>query len=216
MNSSVMFYNSCIFYRLARLSGDFCLFPYVFREKTDVPRRTSGNMRKNLLFLTLILVLGCEKPNPTPELADAIYQDLNSQAESAGKAAEAEKKKLEGLKKELSEAKPQTGDTKVVQKRYFEAERKVQQFLQEQFYYSLRAKTRKSEVRRSYAAAFSEQKPYDNEDETKSFETYKKVSQPPGSWDAKRRIANYTKETGFGAPAGQKIEKPEKPASKGH
>lgn len=171
------------------------------------------------LFAILLIfgTVACEKPNPTPEVADGIYRDLMNQADLAGKSAESEKKKLEGLKKELQAAKPQTGDLRIAQKQYFESERKVQQYLQQRAYYTLRAKSRKAEVRTSYTSAFAEKKPFDTADQLKDYDRNQELAKNPGSWDSKRRIANYTKETGLGGPSGApKTEKPEKPASKGH
>ncbi len=163
-----------------------------------------------------IALLGCEKPNPTPEVGDSIYSSYKAEADAAGKLAESEKKKLVGLKKELLAAKPQTGDAKIIQRQYFEAEKKVQQYLQEQFYYSLRAKSRQEDVRKAYTAAFKAKKTYDSSEEQKAFDSYKTYGKSPGNWDSKRRIANYHSETGFGTPAGAKTEKPAQPASSGH
>lgn len=176
-------------------------------------------MTKIGLCFLILLLLACEKPNPNPELGDAIYSDLNAQSETAAKNAEAEKKKLEGLKKDLESAKPYTGDLKVAQKRYFESERKVQQYEQEKYYYSLRARSRKQAVRDAYFKNFPNQKTWEPVDETKAYEDYQKLSKTPLAWDANRRIANYTKETGFGAtkkagagekPKEEKSEAPEK------
>jgi hypothetical protein len=184
---------------LASFSEEKSVFAQVLPKKADVPRRTWGFMAKFGLFFTVLALLACERPNLNPELTDPIYVDLSAQAETAGKTMEAEKKKLEGFKKTLDEAKPYSGELRVAQNRYFDSEKKVQQAAQTQYYFKLRAKTRKDVVRTAYTKSFSEKKPWDTQEESKSYQQHEKITKIPLSWDSKRRIANYEKESGFGS-----------------
>lgn len=166
-------------------------------------------LKIGLLFIG-ILLLGCEKPNPNPELGDSIYGDLTSRAEASNKAAEAEKKKLEGFLKEIETAKPQTGDARTAHKRFFETERKIKQIQQEQYYFTLRARSRKDSVKRSYMQSFLEKKPWDTSSESESYDKHKEAAEISSDWDSKRRIANYTKETGIGSVGEKKAPSEEK------
>jgi hypothetical protein len=171
-------------------------------------------MRFLLFFIMTTCLLACNKPNPTPELADEIYLDLQSQAQNTAKDVETEKKKLEGFKKELETATPQTGAIKYAQKHYFESEAKVQKLEQLAKYYELKAADRKRYTKTEYMKAFQDGKPWPNPEEVESYKKYAELSRNPASWDSRKRVATYEKESGFGssAKAGEKAEKGEKKA----
>ncbi|WP_413289476.1 hypothetical protein [Bdellovibrio sp. HCB337] len=171
-----------------------------------------------ILFIAISL-LGCKKPNPTPELADDIYLDLNTRAQSAQKELDSEKKKLEGFKKELAAVVPQTGAIKYAQKRYFESEAKIQKLVQEVKYYELKAAARKKYTKLEYMKAFNEGKSWPLPEEVDAYKTYKTVSVVPHSWNSKKRVESYEKEFGTATSASKeppKTEKAAKTESGGH
>jgi hypothetical protein len=169
-------------------------------------------MGKILLFFAIFLLAACEKPNPNPELSDAIYSDLTARAETANKSVEAERKKLEGFKKDLENAKPQSGDTKVAQKRYFETEKKIAEQTQQAHFLELHAETRKKYVRIAYTKGFNEKKPWDSEAQGAAYSLNRKLAQQPLSWDSANRIKAYQQETGLGGAAGTKKTEGAKPS----
>jgi len=167
-------------------------------------------MRILVLLLIIIGLFGCNKPNPNPELADEIYQDLQASAGSARKEVESEKKKLEGFKKDVEKAVPQTGEIKYAQKRYFESEVRVQKLEQLAKYYELRAEARKRYTKAEYLKAFKEGKPWPTEEELESFKQYKLSSVVDGGWDSRKRVQSYEKEHGIASSTSKSHEKDEK------
>lgn len=158
-----------------------------------------------LMFLLLIFsVIACSKPNPNPELADEIYLDLDGQAQSAQKEFESEKKKLEDLKKDMDNAKPQTGENKYAEKRYFEAEQKVEKLEQQYKYFSLQAESRKQYTKKNYLKAFSDGKTWPTAEEVEDYKKYKQLSKVDPNWSEKKRIEEYEKQNAPKAgPAGE-------------
>lgn len=164
-----------------------------------------------LAFIFIITCLfGCNKPNPNPELADEIYQDLQTNAADARKDVESEKKKLEGFKKDVEKAVPQTGEIKYAQKRYFESEMRVQKLEQLAKYYELRAETRKRHTKAEYLKAFKEDKPWPTEEEIAAFKQYKLSSVVDAGWDSRKRVKSYEKEHGIISEVSKSHEKGEK------
>lgn len=165
-----------------------------------------------LLFITIGL-FGCTKPNPTPELADEIYQDLMSQAGEVKKEAESEKKKLEGFKKDLDKAPPQTGEIKYAQKRYFESEMKVQKLEQLAKYFEIKAEDRKRYTKHEYMKAFKAGKSWPTPEEIEAYKQYKLSSKVDGGWDSRKRVKAYEKERGIASTPVKSAEKGKKEAS---
>lgn len=170
-----------------------------------------------ILFITIGL-FGCNKPNPNPELADEIYQDLTTQAGEVKKEAESEKKKLEGFKKDVEKAVPQTGEIKHAQKRYFESELRVSKLEQLAKYYELKAADRMRYTKTEYLKAFKAGKPWPTEEELAAYKQYKLSARVDGGWDSRKRVKAYEKDRGIaseGSKGGEKGEKGEKkPESK--
>lgn len=162
-------------------------------------------------FITLCL-LACHKPNPTPELADDIYLDLNSRSQSVQKELEAEKKKFDGYKKELDTITPQTGAIKFAQKRYFESEARIQKLEQKIKYFELKTKTRQKYTRLEYMKAFQDGKPWPNQEEVEAYKKYSEVSNISPGWNTKNRVDSYEKEFGTTPGATKSTEKTKKAA----
>ncbi len=140
-----------------------------------------------LIILTSFFLLGCEKPNPNPELSDPIYLDLKAQTEELSKALEAEKKGLEEHLINLSKVVPQTGQIKYAQKRVSEAREKVQKIEQELRWFEVRTESRKNFSKKSYMSAWRKKETWPD---PKEFEEYKKMKDMrsiPLSWSLKKR-----------------------------
>jgi len=159
-----------------------------------------------ILFITIGL-FGCNKPNPNPELADEIYQDLTSQAGEVKKEAENEKKKLEGFKKDIEKAVPQTGEIKHAQKRYFESELKVQKLEQLAKYFELKAADRMRYTKAEYLKAFKAGKSWPTEEELAAYRQYKLSARVDGGWDSRRRVKAYEKDRGIASEGPNGVEK---------
>ncbi len=165
------------------------------------------NMRVVIIFIILISIISCNKPNPNPENTDEIYQDFLSQAQSVQKELEVEKKKLEGFKKDLDTATPQTGAIKYAQKKYFESEDKIQKLEQLVKYYELKSASRKQYTKFEYAKAFKAGTPWPTESELTSYKQYKAALRGAKSWDSRRRVEEYEKSVGIVSASAKKPEK---------
>lgn len=146
------------------------------------------------IFILIIIstwLLACNKPNPTPELVDPIYIDLQQQAQSAKKELESEIKKNEGYKKEVESAVPQTGAIKYAQKRFFESEARVDKLKQEVKFYELKVDSRKQFARKMYAKAYKNGEIWPNEEEFVAYKTQKALSNIETSWKTKKRVESY-------------------------
>lgn len=152
-------------------------------------------MRFVACFLLFWSILGCNKPNPTPELSDEVYLDLTSRAKSAKGSLETEKKKLDGFKNELRTADPQSGSIKFAQKRYFESESAVTKLEQLTKYYELAAIARKSEVRKRYSTAFNQKQEWIIPEEVENYKMNRSISNSTIGvpWSSKKRVEDYTK-----------------------
>lgn len=147
---------------------------------------------KNTLFAIIMIVslglLGCDKPNPNPELLDPIYEDIQKELGSARAQVATAEKEVEEHKKSVKDAIPQSGQIKYAQKRFFEAQAKLSKAQQMLQYYELRAKSRVKWVKESYMKAYKEKKPWPDPAEWDEYKAQKALEQSSRSWNAKQRI----------------------------
>lgn len=158
-----------------------------------------------ILFITTLLI-GCDKPDPHPELKDPIYNDLISSLSSTQKALEDEKKTLEGHIKESADVVPQTGQIKYAQKRINESKSRITRLEQEVQYLELKVEARKSASRSKYLQAFKKKEAWPDSKEWENYKIEKKLQSAKKTWDVRERI----KESGFGQ------EKTPAPSAGGH
>lgn len=145
-------------------------------------------MKYLLIMAALLMILGCKKPDPNPELKDFIYNDLTSSLEIATKALESERKTFAGYKKELAEVVPQSGQNKIAMKHLEESQAKINFLEQEKTYLELKVEARKKIARKAYLIAFEKQLPWPDQNELKSYELEKKFRTAKKTWDVKSRI----------------------------
>lgn len=167
-----------------------------------------------LLFVALTFV-GCNSPDPHPELKDSIYQDMAQQKDQTSKDLEAAIKKLEGHKAELKKVVPQTGQIKFIEKRIWETQTLIDSFKQQQKYWVIRLDQRRDYVRRKSLEAFNEGKPWSDPKEFEAYQTEKRLRLAKLDWDTKSRREHFLRENGLASQGnGKKEEK--KAASGGH
>ena len=80
-------------------------------------------MKRILLLFLPFLLFSCNKPEENPELSDPLYLEFKSQKDTATKAIADTQKTVEEKKADLEKVKPQTGQIKYAQKRYWEAQK---------------------------------------------------------------------------------------------
>jgi hypothetical protein len=160
---------------------------YVFRFLSDVPRGTWGFMRF-IIILALVSLVGCNRPDPAPELKDQVYQGLSSQLAETTRAIAEENKRLEEHKKALSEVTPQTGQIKFAQKRVFDSGAKLDRLKQEQQWLELRVSERRRHAKIQYLKAFKSKEPWPDPLEFEQYKTEKRLRAAKKNWDVRDRL----------------------------
>jgi len=170
-----------------------------------------------LLALFAWLLIGCDKPNPNPELIDPIYLDLQKWAEEAKKAIPEAKAGVADAQKELSQVKPQTGQIEYGKKRLREAADKLNRTEQVAMYMEIRAESRLKFARTEYMKAWKKKQPWPDKAEYASFKAAEEARNARPNWDVKARLkaagvstGEPKKEKKEGEAAGEKKEAPKK------
>lgn len=158
-----------------------------------------------LLFLT-ILSVACNKPDPNPELRDGIYLDFKAQLAEAQKNLAGAQKTLEEHKVTLEKVKPQTGQIKYAQKRYWDAQRQIDKYQQQEKYWRIRIQERERFAKKDYLKAFRQGKTWPDPKEYEEYMVQKRLQTIPPQWNAKERIEQYKRSNasaGKASAAGQ-------------
>lgn len=159
------------------------------------------------MIFSSLTILGCNKPDPQPELHDPIYQDFLAEKALAEKNLAEAQKKLEEQKAEMKKVKPQTGQIKYVEKRYWDAQKSIDLYEQQLKYWTIRLQERKAFARKQYLKAFRAGETWPNPKEHKEYTAQNRLRQAKMQWDSRRRIEEYKRQnpvasasSGNGAP----------------
>jgi len=153
------------------------------------------NMRKIALFILTICFLGCNKPNPHPELIDPIYADLQKRSADIKKLVEDQKKIVVDFEKQLKEVKPQTGQNKYAEKRYYESKLVLEKLEQLASYYEVRIESRLKYAKAEYLKAWNEKKSWPDPAEYKEYEAITNEQHKKMTWNVQDRIKKYKEES---------------------
>lgn len=147
------------------------------------------------IFLSVITFLvGCNKPDPNPERADAIYQDIQSELALARKNIEEAKKKVEGAKANIGKVVPQTGQIRYAEKRYWEAVGSLDLFIQQEKYWIVREEQRRLYVRKRSLKSFYSGEKWSDPKELKEYLDEKRLRAARVNWDVRKRREEYEKQ----------------------
>lgn len=141
-----------------------------------------------MLFLFIISVIACDRPDPEPEKHDPIYSDMLNEAKSAEGELKSAEKDLEGFQKDLENAVPQTGQIKFAQKRVFETKERIEKLRQMKDYWELRAESRVKWDRKEYLKAFHKKEPWPDPKEYEEYKMLRKLQLAPKNWDNRKRL----------------------------
>lgn len=151
--------------------------------------QSNNRLRKWLVTLTLALVTGlfssCSRPNPTPELTDPIYADLQQRSSVARAAAETAKEDARKLREELANL-PARDVTR--RKTIEDIAKKESQMMvadQESLYYEIRAQQRKEYARTEYLKAFEKGEPWPDPHDFETYKLQRKLRDAPREWSSK-------------------------------
>lgn len=103
-----------------------------------------------ILALGLVLFSSCEKRDPNPEIKDPVYKEISAQLALAKADLVSNTKEIEEISKSWSLSKPQTGESKVYEKRLNEAKNTNVYLKQRVRYYEISLEERTLFVQRKY------------------------------------------------------------------
>lgn len=144
-----------------------------------------------IFFFLLISLVGCKKPDPSPELRDPIYQDLVNEVRDVASQIVSEQKNLDEHLKNLDLVKPQTGQIKYAEKRVSESRARLERLRQRKLYLDLRLETRKRLDGEKYLEAYHKDQAWPDPKEHEEYKAQKKLDQAGSVWDSKGRLEEY-------------------------
>lgn len=145
------------------------------------------------IFLT-IFILGCNKPDPNPELKDGIWLDMQAQLQITQKNIADFQKQAEEHKADLAKVKPQTGQIKYAEKRYWQTKNHIDLLLQQEAYWKIRMDERAKFAKKEYLRAFKDGKPWPDPNEISEYMAEKRLRQAKQQWNVKSRIEEAKKD----------------------
>ena len=140
-----------------------------------------------LVILGVLLLAGCNRKDPSPELVDPLYLELEKMKKSAEtdlKTAEEAYAEAEG---NMAKVQPQTGQIKYATKRLNESKARVVKAKQLVNYYGVKYESRKWSAREEYLKAYYDKTPWPVTEPLDSFKLSLKLSQNEREWSAKKR-----------------------------
>jgi hypothetical protein len=141
------------------------------------------------LFLVLLIILaGCNRPNPYPELKDPIYRDIENDLRNAAREVEAAIKEKDQAYAQIQTAQIQTGEIKAKWSSFYEAEKRLEKVRQKHKYLELRLDSRKTEARKTYQDAFAKGEPWPDPEEFRLYMIAKNAREAPRDWDQRLKL----------------------------
>ena len=140
------------------------------------------------LFITLTLslvVIGCKKEDPNPELMDPIWKDLSARHAAYQKNYEESKAKIPVIEESLAKAEARTIELKNFQKELSKEKLKLMNAEQLSRYYRIRAERRKLVSRIDYKKAFAENKPWPDPREYSDYLVNTRLQEANRNWAAR-------------------------------
>ncbi len=150
-------------------------------------------LRITTLLIFSLFFIACDKPNPEPEKIDPIYADIQARLGAVTSQIKSAEKDLEDNKKEFEKVVPQTGQIKFAQKRVDDSDAALKKLQQMQLYWELKLKTRKNWAREQYLKAYNKKEAWPDPKEYEEYIAQKKLEEAPTTWDAKKRVSEYSK-----------------------
>ena len=137
-----------------------------------------------LLYVALILV-GCKKEDPNPELLDPIFKDLEARAAAYGRNVEEAKAKIGPLKEQIEKTEARSIDLKNLEKELAKEKIKLMNSEQLERYYKIRAERRKLTGRLAYKKAFSADQPWPDPREYSDYLVNIRLQEANRNWGAR-------------------------------
>jgi hypothetical protein len=133
------------------------------------------------LALSLVL-MGCEKEDPNPELIDPVWKDLSARHAAYQKNYEESKAKILVIQESLATAEARTIEIKNFQTELSKEKLKLMNAEQLARYYRIRAERRKLTARIAYKKAFAEKKPWPDPREYSDYLVNTRLQEANRNW----------------------------------
>lgn len=130
-----------------------------------------------------LLSLGCNRPEPNPELKDPIYGDLKKRWEDEAKAAEEQTKKVEELEKQIEKLEPHTVELKTARRDLVKAQDLKRIHAQNQKFYEIRMQQRLHQDHMTYRKAFEKGELWPDPKEYQAFQVNQRLREAPLNWE---------------------------------
>lgn len=140
------------------------------------------SMSRYIMLAMLLLLIGCKKEDPNPELLDPIYKDLDGRAGAAQKSLDDELKKQADLKISLEKAEPNSIDLKNATRDLEKSQHLSLEFDQRARFYKIRAKRRLLVDRITYKAAFAKGETWPDPREYSDYQVNTRLMEAPRNW----------------------------------
>lgn len=130
-----------------------------------------------------LFVSGCRSQNPTPEVLDPIFADLNQRSSVAKAAAEGAKADITSMRDELAALPPRDPTRR---KLLQDLSKKELQFVvaeQDALYFEIRAQQRKDYARDEYLKAFNAGKDWPDPKDFEAYKLQRKLAESPREWN---------------------------------
>lgn len=136
------------------------------------------------LAAVCIVISGCRREDPQPELSDYIYIDLKNEVQAGERNVEEFKKKLASAEESFRISAARTIDRRTAKDeitKYTDALNRASEQLE---YYKIRLSRRYAETRYNYRVAFREGRAWPPEKEFEYYQVQKKLANAPKAWSA--------------------------------
>lgn len=150
-------------------------------------------MRIFRLFLILVstagllTLAGCNSKDPSPELKDPLYLELEKQKKAAEADIKAAEEAVAVAEDNMKKVVPQTGQIKYASKRLNEARGRLIQAKQVELYFKVKIESRKWAAREEYLKAYYDKTPWPSTEALEAFQLNQKLSATSKEWSAKKR-----------------------------
>jgi hypothetical protein len=134
-------------------------------------------------LISVAVLSGCKQPIANPELADPIYQDLQTRATAHAKDFDEVKAKIPSLAEALQKAEPNTIDKKDAEKELAKAKVKLLDSEQWARYYRIRVERRRVEDHIAYQKAFAADQPWPPPGEFADYQLNRRLVESPRNWN---------------------------------
>lgn len=139
-----------------------------------------------ILIVLCALALSCKKEDPTPELSDKIFKDLQAELEIAKKNTQNEESQQKKVFEELQKVIPQTGQRKYAEKRVFDSQGQLTTYQQQEKYFEVKLEERRIYVRKRYLESLLPNgRPWPAPEEDAEYELRLKLRRAKLDWDKK-------------------------------